>query len=349
MVRSGGGLRTESDAPLPGIFASLPVPRVSGGLPSFATAVMPGGVHRVGKDPSGAAALLIATPHDGSGTRSIPLELQHLVVQYDVRCLVWHEDGSSKEAIFTLIRCREPDRILTGYFLRVIESMVPLLGANPSEAHVRELVGHLAELFRALQMPPRKTVQGLWAELFVIAEAASAEELVAAWHISPSEPFDFSHLSQRIEVKSTAGPVRQHHFSLQQVSPPAGTRAIVVSLLVERAGGGVSVAGLATRIRSRLGASADLMLRAEQVVAASLGQDWRVGLQESFDSERAAESLAFFWEESVPCVSRDLPRGVTDVRFCSDLTNVVPIDSRDLHEAGGIFRAALPVRMGRRR
>jgi len=326
------------------IFESLPRAHPSGALPSFATAVIPGGPHRLGKDAQGVAALLLAAEHTETSTRSVPLELEHLVVQYAVPCLIWKEDGSSEEAIFTLIRCREPDRVLTGYFLGVVDSLVPLLGSSPSEGRVREVVGHLVELFRALQTPRRKTVQGLWAELFLIAQAASPQELVRAWHAAPDESFDFSSPAQRLEVKSTVGPARQHYFSLEQLVAPAGTRVLVASLFVERAGGGVSVSELSSRVQSRLGGDVNLMLKVEQVVAASLGQDWRLGLEESFDIDRAAESLAFYRSSSIPCVDPNLPAGVSEVRFRADLGDLRPVDARELQRTSGILRAAAAVR-----
>lgn len=331
------------------VFDSLPTPSQPSSLPSFSTAVIPGGAHRLGKDSSSAAALLIATRYPTpQGKRPVPLELEHLVVQYDVTCLVWDTEDSKEEATFTLIRCREPDRVLTSYFLEVIDAVIPLLGSSPSEANVREVVTRLAELFRALQMPSRKTVQGLWAELFVIAHGTEPAELVKAWHAAPGEPFDFSHLAQRLEIKSASGPERQHHFSLEQVSPGVETTVLVASLFAKRAGGGVSVAQLAAKARSRLKGDPDLILRVEQVVATSLGQDWRLGLEDSFDLERAVESLAFFWAQSIPSVDRKFPSTVSEVRFRSDLTAVTPVDARAVHDAGGIFRAALPLGAGRR-
>lgn len=331
---------------LGGIFERLPRPRQSSALPAFATSVVPGGPHRLGKDARGAAALLLALPQPDASGRSVPIELEHLVVQHAVPCLIWKEDGSSEECVFTLIRCREPDRVLTGYYLGVIDSLIPLLGTSPSEGRVGEVVGQLVELFRALQMPRRKTVQGLWAELLLIAQASAPRVLVRAWHAVPEEAFDFSGPGVRLEVKSAVGPERQHYFSLGQLVAPAGTRVVVASLFVERAGGGVSISELSSRVRSRLAGDVDLMLKVERVVAASLGEDWRLGLEESFDVERAVSSLAFFPSDSVPSVDPSLPPNVYDVRFRANLTGATPLDLRDLQRAGGVFEAAAPLRRG---
>jgi hypothetical protein len=323
-------------------FELLPRPTSSVRLPAFTTAVIPGGPHRLGKDAQGAAALLLVTGDAGPSARSVPLELEHLLIQHVVPCLIWKEDGKTEESTFTLIRCRESDRVLTGYFLGVVDSLVPLLGSDPSPARVREVVSHLVELFRALQTPSRKTVQGLWAELFVIAQASSPMELVRAWHRAPEESVDFSASAQRLEVKSAVGPERRHYFSLEQLAPPVGTRVLVASLLVHRAGGGVSVSELSSEVRTRLKGDLDLMLKVDQVVADSLGQEWRLGLEESFDVDRAAESIAFYRGGAIPSVESRLPAEVSDVRFRADLSRLAPANLGDLQRDGGIFRAVVP-------
>jgi hypothetical protein len=325
-------------------FELLPSPRSAEGLPSFATAVVPGGLHRLGKDAQGAAALLLVTEEGASASGSVPLELEHLVIQHAVPCLIWKENGTSEESAFTLIRCRDADRVLTAYFLGVVETILPLLGSAPSQARIREAVSHLVELFRALQTPSRKTVQGLWAELFLIAQAASPVELVRAWHQEPEESVDFNVHTQRLEVKSAVGPERRHYFSLEQLIAPAGVRVLVASLFVQRAGGGVSVADLLSRVRGRLEGDVDLMLKVEQVVVDSLGQDWRLGLEESFDIDRAEESLAFYRGGEIPCVEPRLPAEVSEVRFKADLCRLERARTIDLQLEGGIFRAAVPAR-----
>jgi hypothetical protein len=178
----------------------------------------------------------------------------------------------------------------------------------------------------------------------LIADANAAEEVAGAWHAAPEEAYDFNTGTQRIEVKSAAGGVRQHYFTLEQLQPPTGVRMLVCSVFVERAGGGLSVAELASKARSKVAAHADRLLRIDQVVAASLGQGWRNGLEDRFDYERARDSLAFFWPARIPSVAAQVPAGVSDVRFRSDLSGIPAVGTRELQEAGGLFRAALPMR-----
>src|SRR4029078_3598315 len=98
-----------------------------------------------------------------------------------------------------------------------------------------DAIATIVELFRSLQAPPRKSVQGLWSELFLIAEARHPTLLLRAWHATPGDRYDFNLGTARLEVKSVAGAVRHHHFSLAQLSPTGGTTALVASLFIERA------------------------------------------------------------------------------------------------------------------
>jgi hypothetical protein len=332
------------------LFDSLPLPTADGELPSFSTVVTGTTPHRLGKDTSGAPALLVTLPVVTAGSGPPPVELEHIGVQHGVRCRLWRSGAEPEVATVSLVRCREADRALCNYFLSVIEGVLPLLGPAPSEARVREVVAALIELFRVLELPPRKSIQGLWGELFVIAQATDAAAMVRAWHANPEEPYDFVGPAQRVEVKSASGNERYHHFALVQLHPPAGTMVVIVSLFVERAGGGVSLGEILNRVRGRISAHPDLAIRLDHGVAASLGQSWRRGLVECFDWERAQESLAFFDAGGIPSIRpEDVSAGVSDVRFRSGLAGVSPLPEATLRDRGGLLRSALPLRGGLRR
>lgn len=313
-------------------------------LMAFSTVAIGEGPHRLGKDAAGAPSLLVSLAD--TGRPSTPsIELQHISVQHAVHCRLLRPGRAPEDAILTVVRCRDADPALAAYFLAVIEGTLPILGPAPSDQRVRAVVDSLTELFRALEVPPRKSIQGLWAELFLLDHAHDPISMVAAWHAAPDEPYDFAEAGRRIEVKSAAGELRAHHFSLVQLAPPAGVHAVVASLIVVRSGGGVAVDELLGAARARVASRPDLISRLDQVVAESLGHAWRNGLTERFDAERALESLAFYDAAQIPAVRRqDVPPEVTDVRFRSDLTHVAALDESAMRAHGGLFQAALPRR-----
>jgi hypothetical protein len=227
------------------------------------------------------------------------------------------------------------------YFIRVLQALLPTLGENPTPIRVNQAVSHLVELFQALRNPPRKTAQGLWAELLVIAEARDTSTLMQAWHTMPDDLYDFNSGLHRLEVKSTSGQLRRHHFSLAQLQPPSGTVLVVASVIANRAGAGTTVIDLVEEIASRLNEDPDNVLRLYQVVALTLGDSWRQATFEAFDREAARQSLAFLDASEIPMISSQLPQGVSDVHFTSDLTGKTILLATELRQYGG-FISAIP-------
>jgi Putative PD-(D/E)XK family member, (DUF4420) len=297
--------------------------------------------HRVAKDARAAPAILISVSDASRDVHLAPIMLENLTVQHDVDCRITRPGGIAEEARFTVVCYTGSDPTLQAYFLRIAAMMLQVLGATPSRLSVSKAVTKLAELFHALKEPPRKSLQGLWSELFLIAQSSDPVMLAGAWHIAPHDLYDFSFGAQRIEVKSARGRARRHYFTLEQLQPPPGAQLQIASILVEACETGTSLLDLLDQIGSQLGSRLDLALRVESVVGLTLGDSWRRSRAERFDRSLAEESLAFYYPENIPKVSSDIPSGVSEVRFRSDLVGLHPTDTASLRYAQGLFRAAL--------
>ena len=295
--------------------------------------------HRLGKDAKGKPLVLISTVAEPTNqTWPAPVVLEHLKVIHHVECRIIRPDGTTESGKFTLIKCRSHDYYLHHYFLRVLSNVILFLKNTPSQQEITQAINKLIELFRAITKLPQKSVQGLWGELFLIAQSRKPIVLVDAWHTHPEERYDFASLNQRIEVKSVGGRLRQHHFSLEQLNPPVGTDVLVASMFVERSQGGKSIIDLYEKIRSRIRRQPNLLLHLEQVIASTLGSSWPTS-EERFDYKLAKQSLHFFEVAIIPSISPDLPVGVSNVRFKSDLTGIPPIDLASYREKGRLFGA----------
>lgn len=317
------------------LFESLPKPEAREDTLNFSAAQVEGTSHRIGKDPSGWPALLLSTFENQKGAQ---IRLEHLDVQHQVRCRI--TNGTSlEEGLYTVIRCTDADNELTHYFLQTINPLLKLLGPNPTVSEISKAITYLTELFRALIQPPIKPISGLWGELFVIRNAKDPIALMAAWHSSPEEKYDFSAATQRLEVKSTSQRQRVHHFSLEQLNPPAGCRAVVASLFIERNGGGTSLRELVEELQLRLVSKPDLQERLHRVVGMTLGNALRQGYASRFNRELAAESLKFFDVTTIPKIDNDLPASISDVHFKSDLSQSEVLTKEKLSNVGGIFSA----------
>ena len=297
--------------------------------------------HRLGKDALGRPLLLISVLDATSPRQPTPTDLEHLTVLYNQTCRVSRSDGTFEEGRFAIIHCTGEDPTLQIYFLRVASTILISLKNRPTQFDVAHAMDQFIELFRAMTKPSRKSVQGLWAELFLIAQSAQPAILVNAWHTLPEDRYDFAIDDQRIEVKSFSGSIRQHYFSLEQLHPPEGVKTLVASVLVEHSQAGESIADLRERIQTHLGGDSNLLLHLDKVIALTLGNSWQQADAACFDQWLAEESLAFFETAAIPSVNPNLPSGVSGVRLRSDLTGIPTVEIALYDAEDGLFQAAL--------
>ena len=324
------------------MFESLEVPKAKGrGGFAFSAAPIPGNEpHRIAKAAGSEPVILVET---APGTEvPPPVRLENLFVEHGVKCKIRHRDRVVHTGVFSVIHCTTGDINLRNQFFTLVIPFLAPLRRHPRPPEVAKVVDAIVELFRALARPARKSVQGLWAELYVIARSRDCPTLVKAWHTSPEERYDFAFGRQRLEVKSASGRLPRHHFSLEQLSTPEGAAVLIASICVERSGGGVSLGDLLGQIRGRLKGETTLLLHLESVVGATLGRNLIEALGDRFDLQLADDSIRFVEAGSVPRPPEPMPFEVTEVSFVSDLRRapVVPVD--ELSKLGGLYEAALP-------
>lgn len=298
-------------------------------------------LHRLGKDTLGRPLLLISISKVRSQNQQTPVVLENLTVQHNLNCRVSRPDGTSEEGVFTVVHCTAEDITLQDYFLKVMSTVVISLGDQPTQSNVAHVMNQLIELFRAMAKAPRKSVQGLWAELFLIFQARQPAVLIDAWHTVPEDRYDFAMDNQRIEVKSFTGNVRSHHFSLEQLHPPDDIKALVASVSVESSQAGDAIADLREKIQSRLGSNLDPLLQIDRVIALTLGDAWQQASEARFDERLAEESLAFYETFNIPSVNPNSPSGVSAVHFRSDLTDSSTTEISHYSAEHKLFKAVL--------
>lgn len=304
--------------------------RVVGGRPKY----------RVAKDPNGNPALLVsAEPSPSEAASVLPVELRNLSFRPHRLCRVWQHGVTDSVETLAVLKCTTDDPMLREYFVRCLSGTVAALPAAPTEENIVGAVSKLVELFRALEAPPRRSLQGVWCELFLIARAPKIRQAAVAWHADPSALHDFTAGRQRVEVKSSTGPHRRHQFSLEQLLPPQGTDAVIASFILAESGRGLSIAELWEEVSRRPELTVDLRNRLLQILALGLGRDWRKAERVAFDPDAASNALRLYDTSSVPKIDPSLPVEVSDVRFCSELTDVPSLSSTEVVRKGGLFEA----------
>ena len=244
--------------------------------------------------------------------------------------------------IFTTVLCTSDDLTLQGYFVHVCETVVRLVGREPTLQRVVECVQRLVDLFERLLRPSSRSVAGLFAELYFIYSSRSPSVAVEAWRSKIDERFDFSIGDIRLEVKATGTRQRVHHFSLEQCLAPVGTRGILVSFFVETSGGGVSLLELVERIEGQLEGNVDLILKLQETVADSFGSSAAAALSVRFDEDLTKASRRVYEVEMVPAIRSAVPPEVSQVRFRSDITHAPTADVMAIGAQHRYARALLP-------
>ena len=298
--------------------------------------------YRVGRDSQGNPAILIETTGTAGAAALADFEGRHVRVGHGVSCSVSEAGVEVGREQFSVVTCVDSDDLLKARFFDAAETLLRSLGETPAIEELRRVVAGLIELFRLASQPPRGTIQGLWAELWIIAQAREPEVLLDAWHAEPSDAYDFNSGPERIEIKSSSQRTRKHSFSHRQLQPPTGTRVAIASVFVESSGGGPTISTLVERIRRRV-ANPQALRRLDYIIASTLGTDWRTGVEAAFDSELASESHRFYTVDSVPSLPSDVPSGVSDIRYVSDLSGVQPLVGEEMLEYGELFAATAPV------
>lgn len=295
--------------------------------------------HYFGRTNSGLPCLLLSAK--GSSLR-VPIRLAAIEVSFAVPCMIAVEGGDERTETLTAITCTATDHVVQSYFAHVCEIILHVVGASPSLEQVVEAVRRLVDLFQRLSAPARRSVVGLFGELYVIHAAYSSAAAVAAWRSTTDDRFDFSVDEVRLEVKTSGTRQRVHEFSLEQCSPPPNTHGVLISLFAEASGGGTSLLDLIERIEEQIGGDANLLLKLQETVAEGFGDNVSAALSMRFDESLAKSSLQIYELRSIPAVREQLPTEVNQVRFRSDLSRTTVADAVALASRDKNLKSLLP-------
>lgn len=265
--------------------------------------------------------------------------LKHLELTHNIECKVT-ENGKTINKPFTIITFTSQDRSLQEYFLRICESLIYSLKIKPTQEQVADSLKKLIEVFRALNDTPTNTVQGLWAELFLIDIAINPVVMLNYWHNIPQERFDFNSGEEKIEIKSSGNFERIHTFSAEQLNPPSNTTVLIGSIFIRPSSTGKSIQDLVDNITERIKDDIELIDKLNTVVIRTLGSSLEQALKMKFDYQVAKESLKFYRHQDIKKIEViSIPTEVTDVRFKSDLTGIEPIEPKDMDFNGELYNA----------
>jgi len=296
--------------------------------------------YRLAKDLDNFPCLLISSNETSVSKYYVSIKLEHFFVLYDVKCKIISNNNIETNN-FNIICCADKDPQVQEYFLRICSALLPILGYNPTKLEISKVIDKLLNLFRTLNESPKKTIQGLWAELFLISQSRKPGLLIESWHQSPQDKYDFCNGNERIEVKSTASERRCHHFSYSQLNPEIKLNLIVASVFVKRLASGLSVIELMDKIKNQISQNAELTFIVDQVIGLTLGNNLRSAYLEKFDQNEAINTLKLYDVNLIPNLSVIVPKEISDIHFKVDLTNIPPINEYYPKQFVSIIKAIL--------
>jgi len=306
------------------VFNAIPIPE----YPNF----------RVAIDFEGNAVLLLSVTKKIKDLSLKNFRLKYLQLEQNLECKVF-ENNSFKFQTFTVITFRCSDRNLQEYFLRISETLVKTIGQNPTQRQVIDSLKKFVEVFRSLTDSPMNTINGLWAELFLIENSSNPKELINYWHNLPEEKFDFNAGTERIEVKSSSTFERKHIFSVEQLNPPKDTQVLIASVFLKQHNSGNNIQYLIDRISEKIDFDFETVEKLNTIIIKTLGSSLEHSLGIKFDYEIAQQSLRFYKHQHIDKIEKiDIPNNVSEVKFKSDLTNVKSVTPDSISNKTLLFK-----------
>lgn len=282
--------------------------------------------HKLGVTQEGFPMFFVRTNSSASSVQNIIREI--LSVEYKVSCRLIEDDGTEQEDIFSIITLHSLESSLQSCFAEIFTMILHKLQPIPSNRELSVEVENLIAIFDALTNPPKKKLQGLWAELLVIERSTCPETLINAWHSSPSAKYDFAMGKDKIEVKSTSSEARVHKFAQEQLNPSLNSNLLIASTVVRESGPaaeGISVKGLYEKIRDKV-TTVDCQLRLYTIIAETIGSDIAKIESIYYDYTTAADYLEFYDYHDIPSIPKDIvPALVSEVSFSSNLTGLMDV------------------------
>lgn len=270
-------------------------------------------------------------------TESVPRRLTNLAYAPPAPVDVTDAGGRTTSPQLAILECRSDEPELGAYFFRLANAMLIENTSAQDEGGFDRALEKLVLLFRALQRPGGRPLQGLWAELAVVFWATKPESALSAWHSRPSDLHDFGTGPFRLEVKSSQRGLREHHFRLAQLATVESGVTVVASVLLREASDGFTVHDLVDGILARLNRAPEAAERLEVIVAESLGANWRDASEIRFSVADAYRSLRFYDAADIPSIPLPLPLEVKDVHFVVDISGVAALSFAAVRSFGTFF------------
>ncbi|MFC1917920.1 PD-(D/E)XK motif protein [Chloroflexota bacterium] len=258
-------------------------------------------------------------------TAKVSLELGH---RYSLATM----GESSRTEVLHALRCESADASEVDTFLVLMEAF--LAKYEGQQVNKDDLTSFFRSMVRLFAVVPARDLrserQGLWGELFVMVRVQGLAFWAPFWHSETTRRFDFSANNRRVEVKTTVGADRIHHFSHRQIYAIYDEEIVIASLMLREEDAGLSLRELIRQARDGLRGT-DHYLKLERAVREA-GMDLLDESGPVYDATEAERTLAWFHSTDTPHFCIPEPPGVSQTQYRVDLSTAPQIDTQDLYK-----------------
>ncbi|MBI2304469.1 MAG: PD-(D/E)XK motif protein [Chloroflexi bacterium] len=283
----------------------------------------------IASDTSGRPILFVRAEEWMPGS---PLRTAHVSLRPSQTYRLTLADGSQTAALFHALCCETAERSDVDTFLVLVEAF---LARYEGQAITGEsLVSFFRSVVRLFAVGHARDIEaerlGLWGELFVMSRVRGLQFWAPFWHSETTRRFDFSAARRRVEVKTTIGAQRIHHFSHRQIYAESGEEIVIASLLVREDDAGLSLRELVLQCRQALLGTPHIIKLERAVRSAGMEDPSETG--PAFDPTEAERELAWFRSTEAPHFRMPEPPGVSETRYKVDLSTAPQLVPDEVEE-----------------
>jgi hypothetical protein len=248
-----------------------------------------------------------AHPHQSSrSTKELTLIL-------DIEC-EFNIGGSEKTMLSNILVCKSSDETEVSAFVRLCAAFA---GDDLNSRSITELFSALTRLFTTKSRSDAGSIAGLFGELYTIYYLDSMDiDVSGYWQKKDLMKFDFSiDQEKRIEVKTSAGPERRHHFRHEQLFYE-DYDIVVVSIMLREANQGISVLNVVDYCRKKYASDyARLNIIERRVSNYSDGELMKM----VYDLPYLKNNIRFIPASEIPRFKEKSPNNLTNAEYDCNL------------------------------
>lgn len=245
---------------------------------------------------------------------------------FNQKC-VFNCAGKEEKNTMHILTCKEKDTDKIMAFIRLTKSFSST-EVGQDQYYLAKLFSSISALFDKQRKVPEIEVQGLFAELYTILFLnKNGCDISKYWQSRNKMKFDFSFSdTKRMEIKSTLKSERIHHFRHEQLLDELYDIRIV-SILLRKNDGGLSLFDVVEQIRSLYANNFSLMLHIEATVS-QIDDDQLSDIK--YDTPYLENNIKFYDAKRIPHFNEKSPEGVFNAEYDCVLDNAKSVELKDV-------------------